>query len=112
MGGPELQIRFQFHGLTFETGSFGKTGANAHGCRAVAMTDANLHGAVEFFMEAARGHKPIIAAEQVADGKSFIAYVKDAMGYQTLRRFTTIASLGGRATRGTDFAACGLASGG
>ena len=59
--------------------------ANAHGCKAVAMTDANLHGAVEFFMGAKHeGIKPIIAAEVMADGKSFIAYVKDATGYQNL----------------------------
>jgi hypothetical protein len=51
----------------------------------VAMTDANLHGAVEFFMAAKQESiKPIIAAEVVADGKSFIAYVKDATGYQNL----------------------------
>src|SRR3984957_2783513 len=59
--------------------------ASAHGCKAVAMTDANLHGAVEFFMGAKHeGIKPIIAAEVTADGKSFIAYVNDAIGYQTL----------------------------
>jgi error-prone DNA polymerase len=59
--------------------------ANAHGCKAVAMTDANLHGAVEFFMGAKReGIKPIIAAEVTSDGKPFIAYVKDAIGYQNL----------------------------
>jgi nucleotidyltransferase/DNA polymerase involved in DNA repair len=59
--------------------------AKAHGCRAVAMTDANLHGAVEFFMAAKQeGIKPIIAAEVMVDGKSFIAYVKEATGYQNL----------------------------
>ena len=59
--------------------------AAAHGCKAVAMTDANLHGAVEFFMGAKHeGIKPIIAAEVMADGKSFIAYVKNATGYQNL----------------------------
>jgi DNA-directed DNA polymerase III PolC len=59
--------------------------ANAHGCQAVAMTDANLHGAVEFFMASKhQGMKPIIAAEVMADGKSFLAYVKDARGYQNL----------------------------
>jgi nucleotidyltransferase/DNA polymerase involved in DNA repair len=58
---------------------------NSRGCKAVAMTDANLHGAVEFFMAAKQESiKPIIAAEVVADGKSFIAYVKDATGYQNL----------------------------
>jgi hypothetical protein len=29
--------------------------------------------------------KPIIAAEIMADGKSFIAYVKDATGYQNVK---------------------------
>jgi DNA-directed DNA polymerase III PolC len=59
--------------------------AKAQGCKAVAMTDANLHGAVEFFMEAKQaGIKPIIAAEVIAEGKPAIAYVKDATGYQNL----------------------------
>src|ERR1700726_675002 len=59
--------------------------ADAHGCKAVAMTDANLHGAVEFFMGAKQESiKPIIAAEIMVKGKSFIAYVKDATGYQNL----------------------------
>jgi nucleotidyltransferase/DNA polymerase involved in DNA repair len=59
--------------------------ASLHGCKAVAMTDANLHGAVEFFI-AARDEsiKPIIAAEVMADGKLFVAYVKDVTGYQNL----------------------------
>jgi hypothetical protein len=57
--------------------------AKAHGCKAVAMTDANLRGAVECFIEAKNaGIKPIIAV--MAEGKSFIAYVKDATGYQNL----------------------------
>jgi DNA polymerase III alpha subunit len=59
--------------------------AKAHGCKAVAMTDANLHGAVEFFMGAKQaGIKPVIAADVMADAKSFIAYVKNATGYQNL----------------------------
>ena len=59
--------------------------AKAHGCKAVGMTDANLHGAVEFFIEAKNaGIKPVIAVEVIAEGKSFIAYVKDATGYQNL----------------------------
>jgi nucleotidyltransferase/DNA polymerase involved in DNA repair len=59
--------------------------AKARGCKAVAMTDTNLHGAVEFFIGAKHGGlKPVIAAEVMADGKSFMAYVKDATGYQNL----------------------------
>ena len=59
--------------------------AKAHGCKAVAMTDANLHGAVEFFIGAKqKGIKPVIAAEVMANGRSFIAYVKNAPGYQNL----------------------------
>lgn len=59
--------------------------AKARGCRAVAMTDGNLHGAVEFFMAARHeGIKPVIAAEVIADEKPALAYVKDATGYQNL----------------------------
>jgi DNA-directed DNA polymerase III PolC len=59
--------------------------AKARGCKAVAITDSNLHGAVEFFIAAkAIGIKPIVAAELVADGKSVVAYVKDSEGYKNL----------------------------
>jgi len=59
--------------------------AKENGCRAVAITDPNLHGAVEFFITAQQaGIKPIIAAEVIFQGKPTIAYVKDSTGYRNL----------------------------
>lgn len=59
--------------------------AAENGCRAVAITDPNLHGAVEFFMAAKEaGIKPVIAAEVCVDGKPALAYVENAAGYRNL----------------------------
>ena len=55
------------------------------GAKAVAMTDANLHGAVEF-CEAARaaGIKPVVAAEVSVGGVGYLAFVEKAEGYRNL----------------------------
>ena len=54
-----------------------------HEC--VAITDPNLHGAIEFFQAAKdAGIKAIIGAEIAVQGKSLCAYVRDKQGYQNL----------------------------
>ena len=54
-----------------------------HEC--VAITDPNLHGAIEFFQAAkAEGIKAIIGAELAIQGKTLCAYVQDKRGYQNL----------------------------
>ncbi|MEO6848621.1 MAG: DNA polymerase IV, partial [Chthoniobacterales bacterium] len=59
--------------------------AAARGCRAIALTDPNLHGAVEFFSASkAAGIKPIIAAELNIEGTRMNAYVKNQTGYVNL----------------------------
>jgi len=55
------------------------------GVRAVAITDPNLHGAVEFFQAAKEADiKPIIAAEVEIGKKRWLAYPKNAKGYEKL----------------------------
>ena len=55
------------------------------GARAVALTDPNLHGAVEFCMAAKEaGIKPIVAAEVKVRGVRYLAYVENAEGYRNL----------------------------
>jgi len=59
--------------------------AAEQGARAVAMTDPNLHGAVEFCAAAKKaGIKPIVAAEVKVRGISYLAYVENAAGYRNL----------------------------
>ncbi|CAN5729719.1 hypothetical protein BH11VER1_BH11VER1_27490 [soil metagenome] len=59
--------------------------AVAQGLKAVAMTDPNLHGAVEFFQAAqAAGIKPLIAAELKAKETSVLAFVQNRTGYHNL----------------------------
>ena len=59
--------------------------ARARGCRAVALTDPNLHGSVEFFLAAKEaGIKAVIAAELAIEGRRFNAYVKNRDGYVNL----------------------------
>jgi len=59
--------------------------AAERGCRAVALTDPNLHGAVDFFIAAkAAGIQAIIAAEVVVAQEPAVAYVRDAEGYTNL----------------------------
>ena len=61
--------------------------ARAMGAKALAITDPNLHGAVEFFTAARdAGIKPIIGAEVVSDGRRLNFYVENATGYANLCR--------------------------
>ncbi|MEY4299624.1 MAG: hypothetical protein RIR25_860, partial [Verrucomicrobiota bacterium] len=61
--------------------------AAERGSKAVAVTDPNLHGAVEFCAAAKEaGIKPIVAAEVKVRGMAYLAYVENAAGYQNLCR--------------------------
>lgn len=61
--------------------------AREMGAKALAITDPNLHGAVEFFTAARdAGIKPIIGAEIVSDGRPTNLYVENAEGYANLCR--------------------------
>ena len=61
--------------------------AHALGAKALAITDPNLHGAVEFFTAARdAGIKPIIGAEIISDGRPLNLYVENAAGYANLCR--------------------------
>ena len=55
------------------------------GIKSLAITDPNLHGAVEFFTLASEaGIKPIIGAELQSDGCRLNAYAANAVGYAHL----------------------------
>lgn len=55
------------------------------GLKALAITDPNLHGAVEFFTLAKEaGLKPIIGAELRSGGRRLNAYAANAVGYEHL----------------------------
>ena len=57
--------------------------AGERGIKAVAMTDPNLHGAVEFCAAAKEaGIKPIVGAEEKVGGMRYLAYVENAAGYR------------------------------
>ena len=59
--------------------------AAERGMKAAAMTDPNLHGAVEFCAAAREeGIKPIVAAEVKVGGIRYLAYVENAEGYRNL----------------------------
>ena len=59
--------------------------AREMGAKALAITDPNLHGAVEFFTEAKNaGLKPIIAAGVHCDGRTLNLYVENNAGYANL----------------------------
>ena len=61
--------------------------AKEMGAKALAITDPNLHGAVEFFTAAREaGIKPIIGAEIISDGRPLNLYVENAAGYANLCR--------------------------
>ena len=61
--------------------------AKETGAKALAITDPNLHGAVDFFTAARdAGIKPIIGAEIVTDGRALNLYVENAAGYANLCR--------------------------
>jgi len=55
------------------------------GAKAVAMTDPNLHGAVEFCAAAKEGGiKPIVSAQVKVRGIPYLCYVENATGYRNL----------------------------
>jgi DNA-directed DNA polymerase III PolC len=59
--------------------------AAERGAKAVAMTDPNLHGAVEFCAAAREaGIQPIVGAEVKVGGVRYLAYVENATGYRNL----------------------------
>ena len=59
--------------------------AGERGMKAVAMTDPNLHGAVEFCAAAKEaGIQPIVGAEIKVGGMRYLAYVENAAGYRHL----------------------------
>lgn len=59
--------------------------AAERGAKAVAMTDPNLHGAVEFCAAAREaGIKPVVGAEVKIGGIRYLAYVENAVGYRNL----------------------------
>ncbi len=61
--------------------------AKQHQLPAIALTDPNLHGAVEFFLEAKKaGVKPLIGAELKIDGATLCLYVQNSTGYHNLCR--------------------------
>lgn len=61
--------------------------AKHHQLPALALTDPNLHGAVEFFLEAKRaGVKPLIGAELRIEGQPLCLYVQNSTGYHNLCR--------------------------
>lgn len=73
--------------------------AKERGAKALAITDTNLHGAVEFFMLAQEaGIKPILGAELVVDGVRQIVHVENQEGYANLCALLSTAGL-----RGADF---------
>jgi nucleotidyltransferase/DNA polymerase involved in DNA repair len=72
--------------------------AAQHGCPAVAITDRNLHGAVEFFVAAKKaGIKPIFGAElTVHSGREkrlTTVYVENKAGYGNLCELLSLARL-------------------
>ncbi|MBE2181535.1 MAG: PHP domain-containing protein, partial [Chthoniobacterales bacterium] len=66
------------------------------GAKAVALTDPNLHGAVEFCTEAREaGIKPIVGAEVCVGGMQYLAFVEDGEGYRNLCRLLSDGIIGG-----------------
>lgn len=64
------------------------------GIKAVAITDPNLHGAVEFFTLASEARiKPIIGAELRSDGQRLNAYAANAVGYAHLCELLSIGAV-------------------
>jgi len=61
--------------------------AKERGAKALALTDTNLHGAVEFSMLAREaGIKPVFGAEVSVAGRSQLLYVENQTGYENLCR--------------------------
>jgi hypothetical protein len=60
----------------------------------VALTDPNLHGAVEFFTAAKEaGIKPVIGAEIRVGNVAYCAYVRDRTGYVNLCALMSLPSI-------------------
>ena len=68
------------------------------GIKALAISDPNLHGAVEFFTLASEaGIKPIIGAELRSDGHRLNAYAANAVGYAHLCELLSIGAVSAEA---------------
>ena len=83
---PVLNVKscFSFMDSLLRPGEIVRMAAE-RGVRAVAMTDPNLHGAVEFCAAAKEaGIKPIVGAEVKVGGMRYLAYVENAEGYRNL----------------------------
>lgn len=64
------------------------------GIKALAITDPNLHGAVEFFTLASEaGIKPIIGAELHSDGQRLNAYAANSEGYAHLCEMLSMSAI-------------------
>ncbi|MBI3191482.1 MAG: DNA polymerase III subunit alpha, partial [Pedosphaera parvula] len=67
--------------------------AKRHQLPAVALTDPNLHGAVEFSLHAKQaGIKPILGAELKVDGQPLWLYVQNTTGYHYLCRILSLST--------------------
>jgi DNA-directed DNA polymerase III PolC len=66
--------------------------AKQHGMSAIALTDiGNLHGAVEFALEAKKaGVKPIFGAELNVGGQPLLLHVESAPGYRNLNKLLSL----------------------
>ena len=95
----------ELHAASFY--SFGKgashvhellTQAADHGCRALALTDSNLCGALEFARQAAGvGIRPITGGElTLADGSRIVLLAMTRQGYANISRLMTLANAADR----------------
>jgi DNA polymerase III alpha subunit (gram-positive type) len=66
--------------------------AKQYGMSAIALTDfGNLHGAVEFALEAKRaGIKPVFGAELDVGGQALLLHVESAKGYHNLNKLLSL----------------------
>ena len=83
---PQLNAKscFSFMDSLLRPGEIVRLAAE-RGAKAVAMTDPNLHGAVEFCAAAKEaGIKPVVGAEVKIGGIRYLAYVENAEGYRNL----------------------------
>lgn len=65
--------------------------AQSLGVKALAITDPNLHGAVEFFTAARdAGIQPVIGAEVFSEGRALNCYVENQTGYANLCRLLSV----------------------
>jgi len=83
---PALNVKscFSFMDSLLRPGDIVRLAAE-RGMKAVAMTDPNLHGAVEFCAAAREaGIQPIVGAEVKVEGMRYLAYVENVVGYRNL----------------------------